>query len=100
MNPLINQAQCVKPGDIRLCQVEDQQKNLSMQCDTLGAAIEHLEQRLSPVLRCTGPEKATNSGAPPREMLVSVAEEARNRADQIQIMHARLASILERLELP
>lgn len=96
-NSIVN---TVAGSPIRLCQIEDQQKNLQTQCDSLSNAIDALDQRLCHVVRPCPPEPATNAKSVPHEMLVPVAEEYYNRAEQVRLMQHRIGSILERLELP
>lgn len=84
---------------IRVCQVEDGQRNLALQIEGLSGAIEQLEQRLSPVLQPSPPVEL-NAKSQPEEMLVQLAADYRERFKQVLSLTNRVAGMLQRLELP
>lgn len=98
MNQLVNSAQgnALLP---RSCQVEDSQRSLANQLETLFGVVENLEQRLSPVLQPCAPCDPVNKPAP-EEMLVAVAADYRERYKQVLNLSNRVTGMLQRLELP
>lgn len=83
----------------RLCQVEENQNILAKQIEILTSTVASLEQRLDPVLRPSSPAVGAQ-GIAPKEMLVPVASNFRDRSDEVISLTNRVTSILERLELP
>lgn len=99
MNLNQSNQQSIGTATVRLCQIEDAQKSLENQCTTLSVALESLEQRLGPVMRSSVLEACGKANVP-EEMLVPVAADYRDRFRAVTAMYNRVASMLERLELP
>lgn len=98
MNQLVNTAQSIG-ATVRMCQIEDAQKTLENQIETLCGALENLEQRLAPVLTPCAPCDPVNKPVA-EEMLVQVAADYRDRYKQVVILTNRVQGMLQRLELP
>lgn len=97
-NTLVNSAQSIV-AQVRMCQIEDAQKTLENQIETLCGAMENLEQRLAPVLQPCAPCDPINKPST-EEMLVPVAADYRERFKQVLNLTNRVQGMLQRLELP
>lgn len=90
------QGNSMSPPPVRLTQMEDSLSRLANATEVLAKTCAELEQRLMPLVRVE-PESAVKPMA--RQTMVPVAEVIASRADTIEYVTERLASLLGRLEL-
>jgi hypothetical protein len=92
----------LQPGSeaAREPQVLIEMARLDKQIESAGASLEHLEQRLSSVLRPTGPSAALDPRKEaPERPLVEVAERIRLFARRVETLEAVANDIRNRLEI-